>query len=80
MERILHRLSRRDLQQSPSRATEHGNVKMDDLRTKAEENKEELAALMITYPSTHGIFETEIKRSATLSMLAERKYIWMEPI
>ena len=40
---------------------EHGNVKMDDLRTKAEENKEELAALMITYPSTHGIFETEIK-------------------
>ena len=28
---------------------------------KAEENKDELAALMITYPSTHGIFETEIK-------------------
>jgi len=27
----------------------------------AEENKDELAALMITYPSTHGIFETEIK-------------------
>lgn len=39
---------------------EHGNVDMDDLRAKAEENKEELAALMITYPSTHGIFETEI--------------------
>lgn len=34
---------------------------MDDLCAKAEENKEELAALMITYPSTHGIFETEIK-------------------
>lgn len=34
---------------------------MDDLRAKAEENKDELAALMITYPSTHGIFETEIK-------------------
>ena len=29
---------------------EHGNVKMDDLRTKAEENKEEFAALMITFP------------------------------
>lgn len=40
---------------------EQGNVDMDDLRAKAEENKEELAALMITYPSTHGIFETEIK-------------------
>lgn len=39
---------------------EHGNVEMSDLRAKAEENKEELAALMITYPSTHGIFETEI--------------------
>ena len=37
-----------------------GNVDMEDLRAKAEENKEDLAALMITYPSTHGIFETEI--------------------
>ncbi len=37
-----------------------GNVDMDDLRAKAEANKENLAALMITYPSTHGIFETEI--------------------
>ena len=33
---------------------------MADLRAKAEENKDDLAALMITYPSTHGIFETEI--------------------
>lgn len=39
---------------------EYGNVDMDDLRAKAEENKDDLAALMITYPSTHGIFETEI--------------------
>ena len=37
-----------------------GNVDMADLRAKAEENKVDLAALMITYPSTHGIFETEI--------------------
>lgn len=37
-----------------------GNVDMADLRAKAEENKADLAALMITYPSTHGIFETEI--------------------
>ncbi len=40
---------------------ERGNVDMEDLRKKAEENKEELAALMITYPSTHGIFESDIK-------------------
>ena len=39
---------------------ERGNVDMDDLRAKAEANRDELAALMITYPSTHGIFETEI--------------------
>lgn len=39
---------------------ENGNVDMSDLRAKAESVKDELAALMITYPSTHGIFETEI--------------------
>ncbi len=40
---------------------EQGNVDMEDLRAKALENKDDLAALMITYPSTHGIFETDIK-------------------
>ncbi len=39
---------------------ENGNVDVEDLRQKAEENKEDLAGLMITYPSTHGIFETKI--------------------
>ena len=39
-----------------------GNVDVEDLRQKAEENKDELAALMITYPSTHGIFEPEIAK------------------
>ena len=37
-----------------------GNIDLIDLRQKAEDNKEQLAALMITYPSTHGIFETEV--------------------
>ena len=40
---------------------EKGNVDLNDLREKAETNKDSLAALMITYPSTHGIFEVEIK-------------------
>lgn len=40
---------------------ERGNVNIDDLRTKAEAHSSNLAALMITYPSTHGIFEKEIK-------------------
>jgi len=40
---------------------DHGNVDVEDLKTKAEANAENLAALMVTYPSTHGVFETQIK-------------------
>ena len=39
---------------------EKGNVDIEDLRMKAEANCDNLAALMITYPSTHGIFEADI--------------------
>ncbi len=38
-----------------------GNVDLDDLKAKAEKHSHELAALMITYPSTHGVFEEQIK-------------------
>ncbi|MDV9031007.1 aminomethyl-transferring glycine dehydrogenase [Pseudomonas sp. RAC1] len=37
-----------------------GNVDVDDLRAKASQHREHLAALMITYPSTHGVFEEAI--------------------
>ena len=37
-----------------------GNIDIDDLKAKAEEHKENLGALMITYPSTHGVFEETI--------------------
>ncbi len=40
---------------------ENGNVDVDDLRAKASEHQSELAALMITYPSTHGVFEEAIR-------------------
>ncbi|MFN4122635.1 MAG: aminomethyl-transferring glycine dehydrogenase [Flavobacteriales bacterium] len=40
---------------------EEGNVDIADLRTKAEQHKDRLAALMITYPSTHGVFEEGIR-------------------
>jgi len=40
---------------------EKGNVDVNDLKKKAEEHKNNLAALMITYPSTHGVFEVRIK-------------------
>ena len=39
---------------------EHGNVDYEDLQKKAEEHSENLAALMVTYPSTHGVFEEKI--------------------
>ena len=39
---------------------DHGNVDLDDLRAKAEAHADRLAALMITYPSTHGVFEESV--------------------
>lgn len=39
----------------------HGNVDMDDLRDKAERCRDNLAAFMVTYPSTHGVYEPGIK-------------------
>jgi glycine dehydrogenase len=40
---------------------EAGNIDIEDLRAKAEEHQSTLAALMVTYPSTHGVFEEGIK-------------------
>lgn len=40
---------------------DEGNVDVADLRLKAEKHSDKLAALMVTYPSTHGVFETEIR-------------------
>jgi glycine dehydrogenase len=40
---------------------DHGNVDVGDLRKKAEEHKDRLGALMITYPSTHGVFEEDVQ-------------------
>lgn len=37
-----------------------GNIDVEDLKKKAEENAEHLSALMITYPSTHGVFEESV--------------------
>ena len=38
-----------------------GNIDLKDLQTKAKKHQDNLAALMVTYPSTHGVFEAEIK-------------------
>ncbi|HXI30403.1 MAG TPA: aminomethyl-transferring glycine dehydrogenase, partial [Vicinamibacterales bacterium] len=42
-------------------STPEGNIDVDDLRAKAEQYKDRLAALMVTYPSTHGVFEESIQ-------------------
>ncbi len=44
-----------------TKATEEGNIDVDDLRAKAIEHKDHLAALMVTYPSTHGVYESAIR-------------------
>ena len=40
---------------------EHGNIDVEDLKAKAEQYSSELCALMVTYPSTHGVFESRIR-------------------
>ena len=40
---------------------EHGNINLDDAKAKAEQYKDDLAAFMVTYPSTHGIYEDGIR-------------------
>ena len=45
----------------PVACDDQGNININDLQAKAEKHQESLAALMITYPSTHGVFETGIE-------------------
>jgi glycine dehydrogenase len=49
------------MQVVPIRSDAHGNVDLDDLRAKATAHRDTLAALMVTYPSTHGVFEASIR-------------------
>jgi glycine dehydrogenase len=49
-----------------SKCDEQGNIDIADLRAKADEYKDRLAALMVTYPSTHGVFEEGIKEICSI--------------
>ncbi|HEX7337551.1 MAG TPA: aminomethyl-transferring glycine dehydrogenase, partial [Gemmatimonadales bacterium] len=49
------------MQVVPVKSDPRGNIDVDDLRTKAAAHRETLAALMITYPSTHGVFESSVR-------------------
>ena len=44
-----------------TKADDNGNIDVEDLRNKAELHSDNLAALMVTYPSTHGVYESAIK-------------------
>ncbi|MEZ4795750.1 MAG: aminomethyl-transferring glycine dehydrogenase [Flavobacteriaceae bacterium] len=44
-----------------TKSTDEGNIDIDDLREKAELHKDNLSCLMVTYPSTHGVYESGIK-------------------
>ena len=49
-----------------TRCDDNGNVDMPDLQAKCEQHSKNLAAVMITYPSTHGVFETQVKELCAL--------------
>ena len=44
-----------------TKTLENGNIDVEDLREKAIQHKDDLSSLMVTYPSTHGVFESAIK-------------------
>jgi len=54
------------LQVVVTKCDENGNVDMADLQAKCEQHSDKLAAVMITYPSTHGVFETTVKELCAL--------------
>jgi glycine dehydrogenase len=45
----------------PIGCDERGNIKLEDVQKKAEMYKDNLSCIMITYPSTHGVFEENVK-------------------
>jgi glycine dehydrogenase len=49
-----------------TKCDDNGNIDIEDLKTQAEKYKDSLAGLMVTYPSTHGVFEEGIKEMCNL--------------
>jgi glycine cleavage system P protein (glycine dehydrogenase) len=50
----------------PVKSLDNGDIDLDDFRAKAEQHSDNLAACMITYPSTHGVFEETVKEVCDL--------------
>ncbi len=47
-------------------SADNGDIDLDDLRAKADEHADDLAAMMITYPSTHGVYESRIREAIAI--------------
>ena len=58
---------------------EQGNVDLDDLAAKVAQHAEHLAALMITYPWTHGVFEERIGEICRSSTTPAARSTWTAP-
>ncbi len=58
------------MQVVPVACDAHGNIDVSDLRAKIETHREKLSAIMITYPSTHGVFEESIREICELTHAA----------
>jgi glycine dehydrogenase len=63
----------------PVACDDEGNIDVADLQAKAEKHGDNLAALMVTYPSTHGVFEAEIARICAIIHATAARCIWMGP-
>ena len=61
----------------PVNCDKKGNIDLKDLCEKAAKYSNELAAIMITYPSTHGVFETTVKKYARSFMITAVRFISM---
>jgi glycine dehydrogenase len=58
---------------------DNGNIDVADMRAKAEQYKNELSCLMVTYPSTHGVFEESIIEICQIIHEMAARFIWMVP-
>ena len=59
----------------PVKCDKSGNIDLDDLQDKANNNSEELAGIMITYPSTHGVFEETVTEVCSVIHSMVARYI-----
>ncbi|GIT60233.1 MAG: hypothetical protein Ct9H300mP20_00600 [Gammaproteobacteria bacterium] len=64
----------------PINCDKEGNIDLTDLQEKAKENSNNLSSIMITYPSTHGVFETNVRKVCeVVQNTGSGLYRWRKP-